>query len=220
MPYKSKAEVERERWMTLPDAVAHIITHLRAAKADHCDEKAARQQIIKALADGVQVLGPLRWDKEKGDKPPPFGYTPTIVPTDTPPLGRDWLTAKIRWKSGRVLDDWGEYKNGKWRVLMILRATVEQHWPLTVSAAEVKAPRGKNRDQVEQTRARPEVDRAARALKVLYPDGNIPDQRSVHNKVLLSEVNDCLAAMAPPLLPVKMDSCLRAAGRRKDHGRT
>src|SRR5262249_29285955 len=100
MPYKSKAERERENWMMLPEAAAHI------RSADRCNEKAARHQLVKALADGVRVLGPLRWDRETGDKPSPFGDTPVTVPTDTPPSGRDWLTARIRWKTGRVRDDW------------------------------------------------------------------------------------------------------------------
>jgi hypothetical protein len=51
------------------------------------------------------------------------------MPTDTPPLGRAWLEAKIRWKTGRVRDDWGEYKNGKWRVLLLSRHGVSRHWP-------------------------------------------------------------------------------------------
>jgi hypothetical protein len=50
----------------------------------------------KALADGVSVLGPLKWEKEKDDKQPPFGYTPAIVRSDTLPLERAWITAKIR----------------------------------------------------------------------------------------------------------------------------
>jgi hypothetical protein len=214
MPYKSKAEEERDRWMTLPEAVAHI------RSADHCDENAARQEIMKALADGVRVLGPLRWKKEKSDKPAPFGSAPITTPTDTPPIGSNWLGATIRWKNGRVRDDWSEHKNGKWRVLLILRSKVEQYWPLTPAAAATsKAPVLKHRNQLKQTRARPEVDRAARALKVLYPDGNVPDQPSVHNKALLGMVNDCLARMTPALRPVKMDSCLRAADRRLGHRR-
>jgi len=127
MPYKSEAERERENWMTLPEAVAHI------RSADCCDEKVARQQLVKALADGV--LGPLRWDREEDDKPPPFGYAPATVPTDAPPLGRDWLAAIIRWKTGTVRDDWSEHRNGKWRLLLIHRFKVKQQWPLS-SASE------------------------------------------------------------------------------------
>lgn len=123
MPYQTKADCERENWMTLPEAVTHIIS-----AADGCDEPAARRQLIAALADGLRVLGPLKWERERGDRPPPFGTTSIVTPTDTPPLGHAWLGAKIRWKTGRVRDDWGEYKNGKWRVLLIRRHTVARYW--------------------------------------------------------------------------------------------
>ena len=122
MPYKTKAERERENWMTLPEAVTHIRT------ADRCDKRAARRQLIAALADGLRVLGPLKWGRERDDRLPPFGSTSITTPTDTPPPGRAWLEAKIRWKAGRVRDDWGEYKPGKWRVLLILRHSVLRQW--------------------------------------------------------------------------------------------
>jgi hypothetical protein len=67
----------------------------------------------------------------------------------------------------------------------------------------------------QQRRARREVDRAAQALNVLYPNGDFPAQDSVPNKVLLDKINKSLASMKPPLDPVKMDSALRAANRRK-----
>jgi len=106
MPYNSKAELAREKWVTVLEVVAHL------QSADKCDEEDARQQLRKALAD--EVLGPLKWDQEK---PPSIGYSPIAVPTDTPPLGRAWLTAKIRWKVGKVRNDWGDYKYRKWRAI-------------------------------------------------------------------------------------------------------
>jgi hypothetical protein len=213
MPYKSKAERERERWMTLPEAVTHI------RSADNCDVTDARQRLLKLLADGLRATGPLKWEKEKDDKPPPFGSTSMIGPSDTPPLGQDWLKAKIRWRNGKVRNDWTEHKYGKWRTPLLLRAKVEQHWPVSSPAAPTNAPLGTMRDQSKRPHASPEVDRATLALKVLYPDGNVPDQTSVPNKVLLRMVNGCLVKMTPPLLSVKIDSCNRAAGRRKDAGK-
>jgi hypothetical protein len=123
MPYRSKAERERENWMTLPEAVVHI------SLADNCgDETVARRQLVMALADGE--LWPLKWEKERGGRvAPSFGYTAVPAPTDTPPRGRDWLQAKIRWKTGKVRDDWSEHQDGKWRVLLIHRLSVEKHWP-------------------------------------------------------------------------------------------
>jgi hypothetical protein len=123
MPYKSKAERERENWITLPEVVAQICS------GDKCDEKVARRQLVRALADGPQGLGLLRWEREKDDRPPPRWKTKVMTPADTPPLGRAWSKAKIRWKTGKVRNDWGEYKHGKWRVLLIQRFTVLRLWP-------------------------------------------------------------------------------------------
>jgi hypothetical protein len=109
MPYKTKAERDRENWRKIPQAVAEICA------ADQCEPKAARNQLRQALADG---LGPLRWQPEKGDRTPPtMGASPLAV-------ADDWLEAKIRWKTGRVLNEWGQYNNGKWRVLLIHRLAV------------------------------------------------------------------------------------------------
>jgi hypothetical protein len=124
MPYKTKAERERENWMTLPEAVTHILS---AEKSDDVD--AARRQLRAALAD--DALRPLRWERETDDRPP-FGSTSIISLTDTPPSGRDWLNAEIRWRSGRVRDDWDEFKNGKTRVLLILRHCVARLWKPSV----------------------------------------------------------------------------------------
>jgi len=156
MSYKSRAERERENWITLPEAVIHICS------ACKCDHRAAHRQLRAALADGVRVLGPLKWERERRDKPPPFGANSIITPTDTPPLGRAWLEAEIDWKTGRVRDDWGEYKRGKRRVLLIDRDMVARRWrqidaaePLkkasqSASLVEVSTRRGGRPTQREQ----------------------------------------------------------------------
>jgi hypothetical protein len=123
MPYKSNAERERDNWITLLEVVEHICS------SEKCDEKVAHQQLVKALADGLRVLGPLKWAREKGDRPPPFGNTPAVAPSDTPPLGRVWLEAKIGWTTGKVRDDWSEHGQQKWRVLLISRLSVLRLWP-------------------------------------------------------------------------------------------
>src|SRR5262249_62303013 len=80
MPYKTKAELERKNWKTIPEAVVDICA------ADHCDPKAAREQLRKALTD--DGLGPLRWQLEKGDRTPPWGESiPVAVSDDLPPRG-------------------------------------------------------------------------------------------------------------------------------------
>jgi hypothetical protein len=211
MPYKTKAERERENWMTLPDAVAHI------QSSDQCDDVGAVQrQLHAALADGA--LKPLKWEREPDDRPPPFGYTPVMSPADTPPIGHDWLIAKICWNAGTVRDDWSEHKNGKWRVLLVHRLSVVRQWPPSapsdMSASTSYAKKAKEHaTQSKQHRASPQTDRARKALAEIYPNG-VPDQSSKPNKVLLKEVNDRLARMIPPLEPVKIDSLTRAADRR------
>jgi hypothetical protein len=205
MSYRSKAERERENWLMLPEAVAHICL------ADKCGEKDARPNLLKALAD--DVLGPLRWEQGKGDRPQPFGSGNIPAPSDTPPLGRAWLTAKIRWKTGRVRDDWSEHTTGKWRVLLILRFTVSQQWPLTPpSTADREWGAPKDRNRLRQTRTNPEKERAGKGLMLCFSDGNFPDQQSMSNKALLKKVNECLENAK--LATVKMDSLLRASGRR------
>jgi hypothetical protein len=136
LPYKTKADQEREKWMTLPEAVAHICSALG------CDERGGRRQLIAALSDGARYLQHLKWEREQNDRLTPIGYSPGIIPMDTPPLGRTWLEAKIRWKTGRVRDDWGGYNPGKWRVLLISRYGVARLWPLPASfdAVELGAP--------------------------------------------------------------------------------
>jgi Bacterial regulatory proteins, gntR family len=110
MAYETR--VERENWVSLPEALICICRFKNIR-----DEKEARRQLKAALVDGN--LWPLRWKKERGDQAAPFGFTPVTTSTDTPPRGHAWSEAKIRWSAGRVRDDWDEYKNGKWRVLLI-----------------------------------------------------------------------------------------------------
>jgi hypothetical protein len=121
----------REDWVTLPQAVAHICS----AKG-YGDEKIAQRELRATLAMGLRPLGPLRWQRERDDESAPFGTIPVTRPTDTPPSGPAWLEAKIRWKIGLVRNDWGEYKHGKWRVLLIARRKVLQTWPLSVEASQ------------------------------------------------------------------------------------
>src|SRR5262249_28198108 len=124
MPYRTKAELDRENWKTIPDTITDICA------ADDCEPQAARHLLRKALAAGD--LWPLRWQLERRDRVPerkPPG--PFAVPDDWPPREQVWLDAKIRWKTGKVRDDWGDYNKGKWRVLLIHRLALAHHWPPT-----------------------------------------------------------------------------------------
>lgn len=141
MPYKSKAERERENWMTPPQAVNQI------SSSNNCSADAARKQILTALADGA--LRPLRWEPELDERPrdmplPPFGRSAAPAEDDTPPSGRFWLDAEIDWESGKVRDDWSIarvraftrrrlnaplHKRREWRVLLLHRHRINLHWP-------------------------------------------------------------------------------------------
>lgn len=133
MPYHSRAEQERERWMTLLDAVAHI------AAFDGCDRTTAQTQLIKALADGK--LRPLKWEPAEGDKSPlPSLGSSMLVPDDSPPQGRAWSDAVIDWATGRVRDDFGEYHPGQARVPLLLRQKVARLWP-PASVPSTRDPR-------------------------------------------------------------------------------
>jgi len=124
LPYKSKAEQEAELWMTLPQAITHI------CGADHISEVNARRELLKALADDafrsrIQFL--VRW---QDDARISGAATPDqIGPPDVPPRAQQWAQAKIRWASGKVRNDWGEYKHGKWRMVLVRRSTVLRLWP-------------------------------------------------------------------------------------------
>src|SRR5262249_60744590 len=120
MPYKTKAELERKNWKTIPEAVVDICA------ADHCDPKAAREQLRKALTD--DGLWPLRWQLEKGDRTPPWGESiPVAVSDDPPPRGGGWGRAKIRWQKGRGGEDWGGYKKRKKGGFLIHRLSLVSH---------------------------------------------------------------------------------------------
>jgi hypothetical protein len=62
-------------------------------------------------------------------RPTTAPWTPATVLTDTPPLRRVWQDAEINWQTREVRDDWGEYKHGTWRVLLLFRDRVTQLWP-------------------------------------------------------------------------------------------
>jgi hypothetical protein len=130
MPYKTKAERDRENWKTIPEVVTDICA------ADDCVPTAARNQLRRALTAGD--LWPLRWQPEKSDRTPPtMGAGPLAVADDLPPSKQVWLEAKIRWKTGRVLDEWGQYNNGKWRVLLMHRLVVADLIHCIRSSAQV-----------------------------------------------------------------------------------
>lgn len=130
MPYISKAEHEGAQWVTLPEAVAHVIA------ADGCAPDEARRQIRAALNDNV--LWPTRWaDRVE----PPLGSARMQMPNDTPPQAGEWAGAKIDWEAGTVLNEVSEYQIGKWRVLWLDKQSLVQLWPLAAATPDPEEER-------------------------------------------------------------------------------
>jgi hypothetical protein len=115
VPYVSKEERERAKWLDLGRLEAHVCA------AEGCNQDEARQQIVRALGDGA--IWPLRWDPE----PAHSYYFNTISgglviggPRGCPPPGgfyrsghrsvdrrdvKHWRVVKLDWERSRVFDD-------------------------------------------------------------------------------------------------------------------
>jgi hypothetical protein len=201
MPYKSKADRERENWMTLPEAVNHI------CKIENISESNAREQLLAALVDGE--LWPLKWQRKRGDRAPPFGHSAVPSPTDTPPRGSACLAAKIRWKTGRVRDDWGEHKQEKLRLLLVHRHTVLRLWstskPDSTRSAQPNNPHRKAggrpsaREQVysELQKMRDEgkdlrLPQKKLAEKIADRKGRVLGDRGWHERTIIGHVSKWL----------------------------
>jgi hypothetical protein len=137
MPYKTKAELARENWMTLPEAAAHIRSVEKFKQ-----KRDAYKELLKALEDNAFVhprgLTLIRW----GDEVRISGKAPNeIWPRGDPPRG--WRRAKIRWATGKVLDPYGAVEDGNWhpawRTVLLARSTVMQLWPKSVQPETPKS---------------------------------------------------------------------------------
>jgi hypothetical protein len=114
MPYKPKAEKERELYLTLAELCAGI------SSLENCSEADALAQVCMALADDMLIC---RWDDE--------GY----IHAD---WGKYWLKARIRIPGdGKVLDNQSPFQSrSRWRTLLILRASASTIWPLPPAPIE------------------------------------------------------------------------------------
>lgn len=127
MSYKTKADRERENWMTLPQAISHIELFENFSNSE------ARAELLNTLEKGAfhsSRRSLVRWrDKFRALGEPPN----EIGPPDVPPRGQRWATVDIRWETGEVLDPYGAVENGKWlstwRVVWLARSKVMELWP-------------------------------------------------------------------------------------------
>ncbi|MGH7053820.1 MAG: hypothetical protein ACREE4_00275 [Stellaceae bacterium] len=132
MPYVSLTERERAEWMTLPEAITHVVS------TDSCTETEARRQIQEALNDGELRLP--RW-ADRAEPPGSPRMSRMQMPDDRTPQAGEWKAARIDWDAGTVLNEVSEYRPGEWRVLWLSRVTVVSIWrPATEAKAEPPNP--------------------------------------------------------------------------------
>jgi len=152
MPYKSKAERERELYADMLEAIAEF------AAVDHCSEADALVQLRKALADNMLIC---RW----GDG---FGYG-LYGDTD---WGEWWLKAKIR-GDGKVLDNHmlmpdddmltGERpfrRVSRYRTLLIRRDSLSRLLPLIAAPVALPAAGPAEREAAPRPLTKAEKDAA------------------------------------------------------------
>ena len=95
MPYLSIAEKERQLWMTLPEAVAHV------RSVERCELQEAQQQIRKALADGAILT---RWEGNGPIEVLDDGGLKYKGPRSPPRADKMWLAIYLDWDSGAMVD--------------------------------------------------------------------------------------------------------------------
>jgi hypothetical protein len=122
VPYQTKAERERARWMTLTETLKRI------SESEACDQTAAVKEFRKVLADGNFRQFEIRWEDRVSRSIGDSGGL--SLPEDTP-ASVDWNKARFRLKGdGAVLDKWTGFRrtkkgNPRWRKLLFLRTRVE-----------------------------------------------------------------------------------------------
>jgi hypothetical protein len=161
MPYVSGAERERQRWMTVREAIGHI------QRVDKCDNEAALAQLRRALGHGAIEV---RWG--------PGEFSPTlfdIQPGRRISLATFWRTVPIDEEGGFIpgvyQEDWwdpddeeiGPEKYLAHRYyLFVRRDSVSGHWPSANSEnAEEKSPTSELRETVFEEAAAADVQAAA-----------------------------------------------------------
>jgi hypothetical protein len=193
MPYLSPQERNRQRWMTLRDAILHI------RRVDKCDQETALHQLRAALADGeVQA----RWGS--GEIPQfVIPIVPGAVEVPAWALQKFWLSVPIDLTGAGSIpallleelespqaeeeeeededDDDNEGSRLTRYFVFVLREDIERHWPsdhpetrakgpVTASSREIEEVLRKIYDEAEEKGEKPPninqaADLAARKLQ-------------------------------------------------------
>ena len=151
MPYKTRADKDRELWITPKEAVAHV------CEVEHCPAKEARKQIINALKDEEIEA---RWP----DFDPNFPKDPGDIYRQELDKFSDWAQGKyigytiVNWNPGAALyynpdrnrrTSWFDLRAAKVRPevvcrglpLLFLKQNVMRLWPTIVTASLKAKPK-------------------------------------------------------------------------------
>jgi hypothetical protein len=166
VPYVSKEERERAKWLDLGRLEAHVCT------AEGCSQGEAREQIARALGDGA--IWPLRWDPEPAS--PPYRGSGVRLPGSPPPsrgpedwrVLDHWWVVKLDWERSRVFDDFER------AAYPVLRRLWHDDDPM-VGADDGYSSRARPRELPKPRRSvwrQLLLDRAA--CEAIWPPGQIP----------------------------------------------
>lgn len=223
MPYISKTQRERARWVTLAEAINHIRT------IENLTRDEAWHQLRTAIADN-EVLW--KWDEPAGvlrrENPSRSAKRSAVRPSRVPKQYNRffWESAQIDFTNGgRVLDDVGQrcppwllsvmLRDGtvRYRPLLILREAVEKIW--------VTAPIKSAQPQEPNLALEQNVNRAARrgvaaleairkaAIEVYKEAGGNPPNLPKAEQLVRAKVPGASRTMILPILNEDQFSKLR-----------
>ncbi|SRR6266508_3721973 len=187
------------KWERLSDAVMRVMAACGLSK----DE--AQTDICRAIADGaVNIRGSLKRHTTKR-----LSASDTVLEGADFQIPTEIKSEDLDWERSRPVKPWmvrpGNYSlPGSWDLewIELFRTDV----------TKVLCTQHSFSEKSRTSRSRPGLERAQRAIKVLYPQG-VPEQAAEPNAKLCRRVGEELKKAGLP--GVSDDTILRAAGRRK-----
>jgi hypothetical protein len=193
-------------WERLSDAVERVM----AATGVSRDQ--ARADICRAIADGaVKIRCKLKKHRTRH-----FTAADTVLKGTDFQIPTDLKSQDLDWENSRPLKAWSIPHGtnriwGDWELewIEVFRTSVEK---VLCQSGELGVPNQHARKADAPPRKRPAFERAADAIRHLYPDG-VPTQAAVPNAILCRRVGEILKERKQE--HVSDDTILRAAGRRR-----
>jgi len=211
MPYKTKAERERENWLTGKEGIDRI------QLSERCEPHVAWQQLQNAIADKEVAV---RWDSKfslpfDSDRP---------ADEETPPNHESfWRNTLMRYSDGFVLDyrvyrpigdpdaftEFAVERGGFYRPILVARRAVETHWPIEQGSSETiskrkasSAPKGGRpsaREEIRQTLLQMKEEGVslnppllALAAEVAKRNGKTFDDRNWDDRTVIAHISEFL----------------------------